>query len=434
MFESIRVHAPSVLLWMMIVLHYACPAAADAYTDALARATSLEARGQLAEAAAVLETLEADYPQDYSLALYLGWLKFQAEQYDVALVAYRKALKLSPESIDAKLGEGWTLVRLGDRSGAEAAFAQVLARSPDHAGALEGLALAQNPEPTLALEDGGPLLWLTQSAGVTAHRYGGHPFKEQALGIALGFDAVSSEGWTAGLSGRLTAFTGAATATVELPGMPAGPGLPPETITETITEDVEFRQAEVYGRAGWQQPQWGVEARAAYVDDSSEASFDATVFGLKGQLTDLLPGTLALEVNTSLYSDLTLIQATPAWRLMLGSSGWFIEPGATVVVGDGDSWVSGSGQVGWLGERGSVWAGGWYGDLVRPVYFDQPAVYNLDETMRYGAWAGAGWALGDGDWSVVLAYAWNHLRDDSDDGDGQESEMHLMTLGLGVTF
>ena len=104
------------------------PAWADEYSDANQLATERESAGKLDEAAEALETIAPQYPQDVELALRIAWLRFRATSYRKALRHYRDAQRLSPESVDAQLGIGWSLQRLGFCDDARPYFSELAAQ------------------------------------------------------------------------------------------------------------------------------------------------------------------------------------------------------------------------------------------------------------------------------------------------------------------
>src|SRR5262249_13557306 len=79
--------------------------------------------------------------------------------------------------------------------------------------------------------------------------------------------------------------------------------------------------------------------------------------------------------------------------------------------------------------RFSLWAGGKYGDEVRPVYFSVPVVYNIPERIPYGAWGGGSLNVSD-DVRIHVSYALDRLRQP----DGTGSFMHTLSVGAAATF
>jgi hypothetical protein len=78
----------------------------------------------------------------------------------------------------------------------------------------------------------------------------------------------------------------------------------------------------------------------------------------------------------------------------------------------------------------SLWAGGKYGDEVRPVYWNVPLVYDLQEKIAYGVWAGAGVNVSEGA-RIQLTYTMDRLKalDSS-----FTANAHTLGLNAAVTF
>lgn len=118
------------------------------YEAAMSQAARLEAAGPPREAAAAIDRLSADFPDDYALALRLGWLWFSANEYRTAQRHYTHALTLSHDtSVDARLGLAWCLLRLADPAAARAAFATRARRRAAVLSAREGLRPPAPPSP-----------------------------------------------------------------------------------------------------------------------------------------------------------------------------------------------------------------------------------------------------------------------------------------------
>lgn len=164
--------ALTLLLWTGAVR-------ADDLDAAWARATALEAT----DPAAALDALSpwrAAYPEDYALALQVGWLAFRTGRYALAESSYRAAWTLSGGARDAGLGLAWTAFRRGDLP----ACRRWLDRIPEDAEAEALRRLLTTP-------------WATARVGGGYTALDTHP---RAAGIAQGHAglAVGRWPWSAG--------------------------------------------------------------------------------------------------------------------------------------------------------------------------------------------------------------------------------------------
>ncbi|MCA9705369.1 MAG: hypothetical protein KDK70_05950, partial [Myxococcales bacterium] len=81
-----------------------------ALPGAIEEVEALEERGRVAAAARRVEGLARDYPQDYGLRIWAGWLRYRAGHWRRAQRHYRQAIELSGGSVDSRLGLGWSLL------------------------------------------------------------------------------------------------------------------------------------------------------------------------------------------------------------------------------------------------------------------------------------------------------------------------------------
>ncbi len=75
-------------------------------------------------------------------ALETGWTAYRADSNRVAAARFDAALRLCPDNVDAQVGLGFSLLRLGHVARADALFRVVLSRSPTNSDAWEGRARA----------------------------------------------------------------------------------------------------------------------------------------------------------------------------------------------------------------------------------------------------------------------------------------------------
>ncbi len=235
-------------------------ASADPYTDAFADAQALETAGRFADASAALEAIRPSYPQDYALTLQLAWLAFQAERYEEAEGHYRFAIDLSDGAVDAELGLGWTLLRQGDSGGARQAFDGVLARSPGHSGALEGIAALDAQD---AVEDASSDLLL--SASSTAHIYPSNPNLDWAMGGAAGIGYTPWTPFFVGATYRFTYF------------QPPGSGATGAGRWDPTSSAPGYSQNELYTAAGLAWAEAAVIAQYALIIEPPGSDGSSTV-------------------------------------------------------------------------------------------------------------------------------------------------------------
>jgi tetratricopeptide (TPR) repeat protein len=82
-------------------------------------------------------------PTSYLARSRLAWTRFKKKDFRGAAELYAAVLVHYPADVDMRLGLGWSLLYLGRKADAAAAFREVLTMVPKQAGALEGLAAAR---------------------------------------------------------------------------------------------------------------------------------------------------------------------------------------------------------------------------------------------------------------------------------------------------
>ena len=388
--------------------------AANKYDDAMARAASLEKAGQPGQAAAALQKIERRYRQDYALQLRLGWLHFQAGDNARSERHYRRALKLSPGSIDARHGLAWALLRGGKRELARTRFQEVLDRWPDTTRARQGLAQAQDA----------PRITLRPTAYLSGQIYQDHPYKTYAIGTTV---SLPVQLWTHGLLDATYRYSHFWTT---------------DDAQDSLGLDETFDQHELYLSAGVSYPRFGIQAHYAYLDEGSGYLDYAHVAGVTARYSPW--GDITLSTSVGLYSDMTVVSISTAWRLPVLS--WLsVTPGLSVQVASADSdslllgdetsetLVAGSLMVTAHGRPGSLWVGGRYGDQVRLADLSSKVVYNTADRYTFGLWAGGRLNLSD-HWSLFLSYELEGLETPESSSTSTSSLMHLMTGGVTWTF
>jgi tetratricopeptide (TPR) repeat protein len=73
--------------------------------DAYYKSYNYEKMGNYTDAIKAIMPVYNNYPKTYTVNLRLGWLYYLNENYANSLEHYRKAIKISPYSLEAKLGE-----------------------------------------------------------------------------------------------------------------------------------------------------------------------------------------------------------------------------------------------------------------------------------------------------------------------------------------
>jgi len=342
-------------------------ARADEYDAAVERSGALERDGRYAEGADLLARARADYPQDFTIALRLGWLSFLAGRHEEAERAYRDAVRLSGgQNADARSGLGWSLLRLGRKAEAARELRAALDLAPGDAIASDGLALATTPDP--------PDVELFPAFALIGHYYATHPYKSVAGTASAGASVLVGRHLLVGATyrGSLFAFDPSA----ELP----------RRATTT------FAQHEGYFSAGWVAPRAGAVAQYGVVGDGSGFSGTSHHFG--GSFRYSPWGDGVLGGSYSRYADMGVGRVELSWRLPLGEGFWLRPAGAAQLTIDGPL-GTGYATVGYDGPRFGAWLGGKYGDEVRPAYLGVPFVLNIPERVAYGGWGGVRLSLGD---------------------------------------
>ncbi len=386
-------------LALLLLLLPAQAQSADRYEQRFAEATRLEQSGDMDGAVERLETLLPDYPQDFALRLQLGWLCFRLERYPDAAEHYRHARSLSPESDDAANGLAWSLLRQGERSAAREIFLEVLARSPDSATAPDGELLSRVQHR------------LSAGIGAIVHRYGGHGSRDSAVGSVLWGQGVLWDALLLGGAWRYTRFS----ARYE-----AANGAWSDTV------ETEYAQHEGSIYVGYAGERFGATLHYGYADGAGEDAFAVHYAGAMGRLTTW--GTLRLEASGSRYD------AFGAWRVAADyalpvADGLTLRPGAAWQNVDGEN--LGNASLGLESNLGALRLslGGRYGLEKMPLYLAQAVVYNSDDAIRYGAWAGVGYRFDSG---IDLSGGYELQRLESEGDSGTEySNLHLFTLSLG---
>lgn len=400
----------SSLLLLVVLLIPCLPPVAEAqteYQERFARAAAYEREGRYQAAAAELAPLQHEYPDDYAVALQLAWLRYQAQDYAAAADDYRRAEAISRGSEEARLGLGWSLLQQGSADEAARLFRAILAGSPDHERAREGLALAEE-----RIRIGEPATSSVR-ADFAYVQYQDHPERSSAWSFLGGFGNVAADVVAWDLTYRFARFQGK--------GAGGGSG---------NANGRSWSQHEVYALLGYTRPRFGLHAHFAYVRDEVEFADDLFAVGLSGRLSTL--GRLWVEASLSFYPDDRIFRLSPSWRLSLWGA-WYVEPGGALqVTWDGEVLGNGTLELGREWKRGSLRLGGKYGRERQPLYLHMPLMLNLRDEVKWGVWAGGSIHLSRAV-ELRLTYELNRLDPFSSPSAG-DANMHVMAATVRGSF
>jgi hypothetical protein len=352
----------------LAALSFASAAAAQTdYDDAMSAAAERERAGRPRDAAASLDALHARYPQDYALALRLGWLWFQAGDQPTARARYQRALSLSDgTSHDARLGLAWTQLRLGETDDARRAFEALAAADPTDASARQGLSLAVAAAPV-------PLrVWASLWAG--AQLYANHPQRSWSLSATASVTAQILDGFVFGATYRAVDYS----LSQRAPLPPGVPPPPPQAPQPPLISSTSVQQ-EVHLVAGFARSEWAARAHLGFLRDASNSMAPATVFGVSGRYS--LRGDLSAELSDSVFADHSVVRAVGAWAASLGAH-WTLGPVGSLQYGDGTAGGSIGALAGWRGDGYQVALSARYGDERRPTSLVEALFYATDDRVR----------------------------------------------------
>lgn len=369
--------------------------ASDRYGEAMARSYELERGEDPSGAAAGLEELTVDYPQDHALFLRLGWLRFSAGEYERAELHYESALAISPEALEARLGRGWCRYYLGDKQGSRQDFERVLELDSSSDSAREGMGLTE------------PVSSVGAILAAAYHFFDGHPTKTDGLGFAVTMPAVLADNYLLGARYRRTAFT-----------LAAGNG------RQSYWQDsLDFVQNEGYLYGGVAYALWGATVQYGYLDNDSA---DDQQGHLAGGTVRFSPwGDIFCSVNGGFYDVQTVVRSAVSWRIPVAS--WLaIRPGGAYQRAAGEHLASGSLALEGLVSALRYSLRGRYGKEKWPAYLDELTVYNLPDDLLYGAEATLAADVGRG-FSLGAAYEYRRLSLAKSESTA-ESDFHLWAL------
>ena len=367
--------------------------AEDAYDDAFAASALAEQAGDLDGAARALEQVIAFYPQDYALPLALAWVHFRKGRFAEAEQYYRLAQDRSPSAPEARLGLALSLERQGRCADARVLYEALAGARPALGEARAGQARCA-PAPawrtTVSLSLGG--VW-----------FPGHAVKSLAgLGTASGAFAHRS-GFFFGAAYRFNRIAPASGAAL-----------------------AAWNQHEAYASLGYSGELLGLTGHYAFLHDGSGLFGASHHLGVTARVSPF--GDIELRGSASLYEDMKVYRLEPSWRIPI-AFGLSVRPAIAVQRAGDETRVTGMGTLSFDHRRFGVWAGGKYGDEVRPVYFNAPVIYGMSEEIALGAWAGASVNVSD-DVRIHVSYALDRLKPES----GAATDAHALSVGIAAAF
>jgi hypothetical protein len=367
--------------------------AADAYDDALARAAELEGLGRLDEAGRALGAMLPLYPQDFALPLQIASIHYRAGRFMEAERFYRIAAERGSGAYDARFGLALSLERQERCDEARPIFERLAAERPDDGAAREGLGRCA-PRPA----------WrVTPSVYLTGSTFPNHPYRSLAGAVTAGVAFAHQGGFFLGATYRYTRFSPASGAAMSA-----------------------WDQHDGYLSLGYSVPRGGVLAHYAVVRDGSGSLGTSHHVGISGRWSPF--GDIELRGSASFYDDMKVLRLEPSWKIPI-AWGLSIRPALAVQDAGGSVYTTGMATLSLDRRLFGLYVGGKYGSEVRPVLFSVPVVYDLVETIAYGAWAGGGVNVSD-DVGIHLSYAMDRLKQ----MDGTATNAHALTLGTVVSF
>ena len=361
----------------------------------MARSHQLEQESDPGGAAALLEGLADDYPQDYTLFLRLGWLRFSAGDYRRGKSHYERALSISPEAADARLGRGWCLYYLGRKQKAREDFARVLEQNADSDSAMEGMKLTRR----------------VSYAGVILtgayHYFDGHPTKIDGKAFSISAPFVVRDNYLLGGTWRRTAFS-----------LATGNGL-----QSYWNDSLDFVQNEGYLYAGVSYPLWGATAQYAYLDNDSADDQQGHIAGTTLRFSPW--GSILCSANGSFYDASNYYRGSLEWGLPFFA--WLsVRPGMAWQYADEEHLFTGSLALEGLVSRFNYSVWGRYGTERHPAYLNDHQIYNLPDDLLYAGGASLSAMVGGG-FHLGGAYEYRRLELAKDDTSA-ESDFHLWAL------
>jgi len=410
--------------FMILVVLLACQSvqAAEERVDvdaAWSQSSSLESSGDFLKAANILRPVADTYDQDFQSQLQVAWLYFQGGEYEDALVYYRRADAIAGSPALARLGMGWSFLRLEKRPLARQAFTEYLDANPDNPqSAPEGLALAQDA----------PAPWAITLTATPAEvqEYYDNPQRESGLGAELAMLATF---------GRFSVNAAYAYRRFALPARGASSVQALSGTMEANRSGMTPNDAGFNGATGLTGS--GNRGASTYNEHSVFGSlgFGGARFGasIDGALATSTPkisdwaagGTLRLSARNhlrvgGLYGKVQgseIMQGNVSYDILLYDS-WWLTPAAVVQFPDTDVMGAGKLEFSYRGPL-TVFVAGRFGRTFHEVDPNVPAISSNDDDVIGGAATGISARLGNL-WGVGTTLAWeryeSHTSGESSDG------------------
>ncbi|MEI8254526.1 MAG: tetratricopeptide repeat protein [Deltaproteobacteria bacterium] len=365
-------------------------------------AADLERAGRHDEAARTLQPLATQYPDEYALALQLGWLWFRAEAWPAARRAYAHALALSGHtSVEARLGLAWTQLRMGRAARSRRQFERVIESDPASTSAREGLAIARDAEPHAVRA------WV--SAVANAQVYTNHPVLRAAYGIGTSARVLLGEHFLFGATYRYLGYDASAQSTAS-------------------SAATSGTQHQVHATLGYVQPSFALRVHGAVLLDTQNTRLPAYTVGLSAWFA--ARGDVDLEAGATVFSDTYVLRTQASWNILL-AHGVSLGPTASAqYLGDGTVGGSLGARLGFRQGRFAASLAGRVGDEARAVFLNDALAYPTTDRVRGAVSLAARVALGAG-LSLTAGYEFQRLGVDATTSTtAQEADVHTFTAGL----
>ena len=394
---TVAVALPLGTAWAEPAIDAARSRPADAYAAAAREAARLETQKRPNAAAKALLAVAARYPDDYALHIWLARLLYDAGDFSGALAHYTYVERLSHGAVESRLGMAYSLLQLERCNEARSLFQAVLKAVPENARAAAGIAACRVPS----------LARANLRVGPTAHIYDNHPTLAGAASVTVTSHVRTARVMVLQATYRHTQFALAQ----------RGRGRRREwTAQHEAHVGVSLSNASV-----------GADLRYGYAGAQGGPLDRTHVVGTILRYSPL--GDITLEGSLSLHTGGRVLRLAPAWSLPLGDR-FRVRPGLGFQWNDGTALVAPELVLWFLGDRARLFASGRAGRQERPVWLEQPSIYNIADRILEGASAGAQLELGP-HWSLDLAYEMQRRKVWLDSGQTEAvSFAHFIVCGL----
>lgn len=369
------------------------------YPAAWALSERAEREGRAHAAAEALAPAAVAYPDDFAVALRMGWLRFTAGEYEQARAHYAHALRLSDRaSIEARLGLAWTLQRQGRAQQARRQFEAVLASSPENASAREGLALVQAPPAR-------PVRFWGSLTGAAA-AYVNTPARSASVSVGASALAQLGDRFLLGASYRLSWYDFRAQGSSNFSG---------------------YLQHEAHVQAGLVFDRFDLRAHFAYLADEGNAALPAWTLGASANVR--LLGTLHLEALGTAYRDTSVFRLAGSW-MFAATPHWSFGPALSAQYGNGALGGSVGARVAFTHRSVELSLAGRYGSEFRPTYLNEALTYATNNNIR-GAISLTGRVPLTSGLSLTFGYEWLRFAADPSGSTGtSDFDAHQGLLGV----